>query len=211
VRKPLSASVPNRLSTTKIKRVIERTDEIFQHFEKYIKLSDTLKCELGKRIVFKTFKKGELVHNADTICKKIYFIQKGLFRTYFIKDGKEISEYFSAENEWVNSPRSFMQQQLDIYYIDTLERTECFCLNVKDLVFLFDNFPEMERYARLSMGTVFGHYLERITSMRFTTAKERYQHFCQTYHDIYHRIPLGMISSYLGIAQETLSRIRAEK
>jgi len=170
-----------------------------------------LKSELSGRIIPITFKKGELVHNADTICKKSYFIQKGLLRTYFIKDGKEISEYFSSENEWVNSPRSFMKQQIDIYYIDALEQTECFCLNVKDLVFLFDNFPEMERYARLSMGTVFGHYLERITSMRFTKAKEKYQHFCETYHDIYHRIPLGMISSYLGITQETLSRIRAEK
>ena len=190
---------------------IEHTEEIFQHFEKYIKLSNALKTELATRVVFKVSKKSEIVHNADTICKKSYFIQKGLMRTYFIKDGKEITEYVSAENEWVNSPRSFMQQQLDIYYIDTLERTDCFCLNVKDLVFLFDNFPEMERYARLSMGTVFGHYLERITSMRFTTAKEKYNHFCETYHDIYHRIPLGMIASYLGITQETLSRIRAEK
>jgi CRP-like cAMP-binding protein len=190
---------------------IEQTDEIFHHFEKYIQLSDTLKSELTERIIPIIFKKGELVHNADTICKKSYFIQNGLLRTYFIKDGKEISEYFSAENEWVNSPRSFMQQQVDIYYIDTLEQTDCFSLNVTDLVFLFDNFPEMERYARLSMGTVFGHFLERITSMRFTTAKEKYLHFCETYHDIYHRIPLGMVSSYLGITQETLSRIRAEK
>jgi CRP-like cAMP-binding protein len=190
---------------------LEQTSEIFQHFEQYIKLSDTLKSELASRIVPKTFKKGEIVHQASNICKKSYFIQKGLMRVYFLKDGKEITEYFSAENEWVNSPRSFMQQKVDIYYIDTLEQTECFCLHVQDLMFLFDNFPEMERYARLSMGTVFGHYLERITSMRFTTAKEKYQHFCETYQAIYPRIPLGMVSSYLGIAQETLSRIRAEK
>jgi CRP-like cAMP-binding protein len=190
---------------------MEHTDEIYSHFEKYIQLSDTLKSELTKRILFKTFKKGTLIHDADSICTKSYFIHKGLMRTYFIKDGKEITEYFSAENEWVNSPKSFMQQQLDIYYIDTLEQTDCFCLHVKDLVFLFDNFPEMERYARLSMGTVFGHYMDRINSMRFTSAKEKYQHFCETYHGIYHRIPLGMVSSYLGITQETLSRIRAEK
>ena len=170
-----------------------------------------MKAALADRIVFKVFKKGELVHNADTICKRSYFIQKGLLRTYFIKDGREITEYFSAENEWVNSPRSFMRQQLDIYYIDALEYTECFCLNIQDLGYLFDHFPEMERYARLSMGTVFGHYMDRITSMRFTTAKEKYQHFCDIYQDIYHRIPLGMVSSYLGIAQETLSRIRAGK
>lgn len=186
-------------------------DEVFGHFEKYIKLSDELKKELADRVVFKVFRKGELIHHSDTICTKSYFIQKGLLRTYFIKDGKEITEYFSAENEWVNSPRSFMQQKLDIYYIDALEQTECFCLNVRDLVFLFDHFPEMERYARLSMGTVFGHYMDRITSMRFTTAKEKYHHFCETYHNVYHRVPLGMISSYLGITQETLSRIRSEK
>ncbi len=158
-----------------------------------------------------TFKKGQLLHHAEKICTKSYFIHKGLVRVYFLKDGREISEYFSAENEWVNSPRSFMQQRPDIYSIDAIEHTEVFCLNVSDLMYLFDHFPEMERYARLSMGTAFGHYMERITSMRFTTAKEKYRHFCEVYHDIFHRIPLGMVSSYLGITQETLSRIRAEK
>ncbi len=174
-------------------------------------MSDTLKCELTNRVTVVHFKKGELVHNADTICTKSYFIQNGLIRTYFIKDGKEISEYFSSEEEWVNSPRSFRQRQLDIYYIDAIENTDAFCLHVNDLVYLFDHFPEMERYARLSMGTVFGHFMDRITSLRFTTAKEKYAHFCETYQGIYHRIPLGMVASYLGITQETLSRIRAEK
>ena len=187
---------------------IEQTDEIFQHFEKYIKLSDTLKSELANRVTFKSFKKGKLVHNADIICTKSYFIQKGLLRTYFIKDGKEISEYFSAESEWCNSPRSFRTRQKDIYYIDAIEDTDCFCLHVNDLVYLFDNFPEMERYARLSMGTIFGHFIERITSLRFTTAKEKYDHFRSTYQDIYARIPLGMTATYLGITQETLSRFK---
>lgn len=132
-------------------------------------------------------------------------------RTYYIKDGKEISEYFPSENEWCNSPRSFRTRQRDIYYIDSIENTECFCLHVNDLVYLFDNFPEMERYARLSMGTVFGHLMDRITSLRFTTAREKYEHFCAVYDTIYSRIPLGMIATYLGISQETLSRIRAEK
>ena len=187
------------------------TTPIYSHFEQYIPLSTELKNELFDRIEMVSFKKGDLVHDANSICTKSYFIQKGIFRTYFIKDGKEVTEYFSAENEWVNSPRSFMQRKVDIYYIEAIENTEAFCLHVNDLGYLFDHFPEMERYARLSMGTVFGHLLERITSMRFTTAKEKYQHFLQTYSDIYYRLPLGMIASYLGITQETLSRIRSDQ
>lgn len=157
------------------------------------------------------FKKGELVLNADRICTESYFITKGILRTYFLKDGKEVSEYFCGVAEWVNSPKSFTQQTKDNYYIDAIEHTEAYVINVKDLVYLFDNFPEMERYARLSMGSFFGHIMERISSMRFTSAKEKYDHFCLTYGAIYHRIPLGMVASYMGITQETLSRIRAKK
>ena len=187
------------------------TEALFQHFSQYIRLSDALKEALSARVSFQSFKKGDMVQRADQVCTKSYFIRQGLMRLYFLKDGKEITEYFAAENEWVNSPRSFRTRKPDIYFIDTIEACTCFCLHVDDLVYLFDHFPEMERYARLSMGTAFGHFMERITSMRFTSAKEKYQHFLETYHDVHHRIPLGMVSSYLGITQETLSRIRAEK
>ncbi len=190
---------------------IEISENIFEHFEKFILLSENLKSELEKRLKHIVFKKGEMVLNANQVCTESYFINKGILRTYFLKDGKEISEYFCGINEWVNSPKSFMQRKKDIYYIDVIENTEAYFINVNDLVFLFDNFPEMERYARLSMGSVFGHLMERIVSIRFTSAKERYHHFQKTYSDIYHRIPLGMVASYLGITQETLSRIRGEK
>ncbi|WP_130734187.1 Crp/Fnr family transcriptional regulator [Flavobacterium sp. J27] len=179
-----------------------------RHFEEFIPLSESLRKELLDRIECKEFRKGELIHESHKICTTSYFIEKGLVRSFFLKDGKEITEFFCCENEWVNSPKSFMQRKVDIYAIDAIEDTKVFCLDIKDLGYLFDHFPEMERYARLSMGTILGHLLERITILRFTTAKEKYEHFCEVYKDVYHRIPLGMMASYLGIAQETLSRIR---
>lgn len=190
---------------------MDSTSVITRHFEKYIRPGEALKQELIARLKPVSFAKGELVQDAADVCSNSYLICKGLLRTYFIKDEKIISEYFSYEEEWVNSPRSLRTQRPDIYYIDAIEPTEALCLHISDLGYLFDHFPEMERYARLSMGTVFGHFMERITSMRFTSAKEKYTHFCEAYQGVYHRIPLGMVASYLGITQETLSRIRAGK
>lgn len=125
------------LKSIKKIKIIEQKDKLFKHFEKYIKLNDELKVALIDKITFVSFKKGDLVHNADKICTKSYFIQKGLFRTYFIKDGKEISEYFPAEEEWSNSPRSFRTRTLDIYYIDAVEDTDTLCLDVKDFNYIY--------------------------------------------------------------------------
>lgn len=189
----------------------EHQQLFFPHFEKYIRLTAELKQELAAKTHFNEFAKGDIVHSEKRVCTESHFILSGMLRSYFIKDGKEVTEYFSAEEEWCNSPRSLFTRQPDIYNIDAIEPTTCFTIHVNDLVYLFDHFPEMERYARLSMGTLMGHLLERITSMRFTTAKEKHEHFLRVYAAIHHRIPLGMVASYLGIAQETLSRLRAEK
>ncbi len=186
-------------------------DTFLRHFENYIRVPAELRAALEDRVEFLEFKKGDLLHHADKICTKSFFILKGITRTYYVKDGIEISEYFSGEGEWVNSPKSFIERTKDIYYIDCLEDMQVFIIKVHDLVYLFDHFPVMERYARLSMGSVFGHLMERITSLRFTTAREKYEHFLQVYHDIHHRLPLGMVASYLGITQPTLSRLRAGK
>ncbi len=185
-------------------------EKLFQSIAKYIKLSEHLKEELRRRVVSQTFKKKALVHDASKVCRESYFIEKGIMRLFYLKDGKEITEFFCAENEWMNSPKSFMQQIPDTYYIDTLEDTVAWKLSVSDLVYLFENFPEMEKYARMDMGSTFGYIMERLAAMRFSSAAEKYQHFLQTYHDIHHRIPLGMVASYVGITQETLSRLRKE-
>jgi CRP-like cAMP-binding protein len=185
-------------------------NEFIQHFKQYIQVSESLETELRSRTEKRVFQKGEVVHNSNAICTETYFIQKGLLRLYFSRNDKEISEYFCSEGEWINSPRSFMFSQLDCYSIDAIENAETYSINVENLGYLFDNFPEMERYARLSMGSMLYQIIERIASLRFHTALEKYDHFRMTYKNIHPRIPLGMVASYLGITQETLSRIRVK-
>lgn len=191
--------------------MIDSKNEIIHHFEKFIKVSPALRIELLNRVSLVSFQKNDLIIDAKVTNTKSYYLLNGLTRTYFIKDGKEINEYFSSANEWANSPRSWRAGKPDIYYVSCIETTLALCINAKDMLFLFENFPELDRYGRLSMMSLLDHLMERITSFRFTTAKEKYAHFKQTYPTIYHRIPLGMVASYLGISQETLSRLRAEK
>lgn len=193
------------------KHVIESKKQIIEHFEQFIKVGDELKFELLKRVSIVSYHKGELIIEANKVSTKSYYLLEGLTRTYFLKDGKEIIEYFSSKNEWANSPRSWRTGKPDIYYVDAIEDTKALCIEVTDMIYLFDNFPELDRYGRLSVTLLLDHLIERIMSFRFTNAREKYLHFMQTYPDVHHRIPLGMVASYLGITQETLSRIRGKK
>lgn len=67
---------------------LELNRKLFQHFEKYIKLSETLKKELSNRVEPKTFKKGELVHHADTVCTKKLFYTERTFKNILYKGWK---------------------------------------------------------------------------------------------------------------------------
>ena len=53
--------------------------------------------------------------------------------------------------------------------------------------------------------------VNRIESLQFHTADERYHDLLLEHKDVLKRVPLKYIASYLGITPVSLSRIRAQK
>jgi CRP-like cAMP-binding protein len=78
-----------------------------------------------------------------------------------------------------------------------------------DLNVLLENFPEIERVLRLAYEKYYIRLEERFVNAQFKTAAERYEQLLQQAPHIAERVPLGYIASYLGVSQETLSRIRS--
>ena len=75
---------------------------------------------------------------------------------------------------------------------------------------MYQLFPESERAGRLLLEDYYTRLEEHLIAMRSKSAKERYQLLSQKRPDIIRYAPLGKIASYLGMSQETLSRIRSE-
>lgn len=182
---------------------------LLRHVAQFTTVSPALADELRQRAQAHAFRKHDLLHAADTVCRRTYWIERGLVRIYFNKDGRIVTDGFAAENQWMTSAYSFMRGVPDAYAIAAIEPTEAYSLSLEDLLFLFDHFHEMERFGRIIMSAQFVEQSERLNSLRFTTPAEKYQHFCAHYRAILGRLPLGMVASYLGITPETLSRVRA--
>jgi CRP-like cAMP-binding protein len=172
------------------------------------KLSPEATAFIESKVERKTFKKGtQLLRNGET-CNYFYFVNKGILRSYYFQEDKEVTNWFALENDFATSIYSFISRNHAYECIETLEDTELEMLSYASLQEIYAKFPEAERTGRLIIENYYINLEERVISIQFKTAKERYDRLLIRYPGIILRAPMGTIASYLGITQETLSRIR---
>jgi CRP-like cAMP-binding protein len=184
---------------------------LFTHLQSLITVSITLEKEIyriSKRI---SVKKNEILLNIDERCNYTYFVEKGLLRGYYFEENKEITSWFAQEGEFATCYYAFIAKEPSFESIQCLENAELLRIAYSDLQNIYSKFPETERVGRIITENYYIKLEERLLSIQFKTAKERYNKLFSSRPSLLQRASLGQIASYLGITQETLSRIRAEK
>ena len=124
-------------------------------------------------------------------------------------DGKEITPWFAFENDFVTSSHSFITGQPAAENVQLLEGSVLWSISKENLTGLFNQYQEIERLVRIAYEKYYIRLEERFVKSQFKTAAELYENLLQRAPHILERVPLGMIASYLGVSQETLSRIRS--
>jgi len=186
-------------------------DSLFNFFRKYNRLSKEAEnaiAEISKVIVIE--KNSDLQPVGHT-CKTIYFINKGVARIYYFKDGNDITESFAFENNIIARVESLFTGKPSRKAIQILEDAEIVAINSTQLFKLYDKFPEIERLFRLIFESAYVGTVDRIEGMQFHSAEERYNALMKEAPNVLKRVPLKYIASYLGITQVSLSRIRSIK
>ena len=130
-------------------------------------------------------------------------------RGFYNLDGKEITHWFAFEQDFVTSFHSFITRQPAVENIQLLEGSVLWSITKEKLAGLLNEYHEIERLLRIAYEKYYIRLEERYVNAQFKTATERYQHLLSQSPHIIERAPLGAIASYLGISQETLSRIRS--
>jgi CRP-like cAMP-binding protein len=182
---------------------------LIHYLSSIIDISNSLENEIkhiGKKI---TIPKNHQLLNMHQRCDSIYFIESGLLRGYYYKDDKEITNWFAQENEFATCFYSFISQKTAVEYIQSIETCELIEIQYSQLQNLYLAFPETERIGRLLIENYYIKLEERFLNNQFKTAKERYEWFESNKPGVLQRASLGQIATYLGITQETLSRIRS--
>ena len=174
-------------------------------------LSEEAVSDIKRVGEIRQIEKGETLVREGEYSYELYFVAKGGARAYYLKDGKTITDWFAFENDFISSIVSFFLGVPSQHYIEVFEDSTFMVLQLKDIEMLCNKYHEFERLARMSTTKTMLQLQQRIVSLQFKTSKERYDSLLERYPQIELRAPLGDIASYLGITQETLSRIRSVK
>ena len=176
----------------------------------FVKLSPESRTKLLSLMKKEYLPKSHVLVPVGGICSSVYYLERGLTRVFYLKDGKEITEDFNAENSFTCSITGHITKKPDGRQIELLEPSIVWSLPYAELEKLYDDHHDIERLGRYLISQELADMHKRLTAIQFMSAQERYTAFVTDYPSLLQRVPLGMISSYLGITQETLSRIRSK-
>jgi CRP-like cAMP-binding protein len=186
---------------------------MFEIFETYITANGDFSPEdlrlMRSLSIVKKVRRKEFLLQEGEVCRYKIFIAKGLLKSYYVRhDGTEHIMRFSPENSWTTDHDSLKNQRPAQSNIEALENSEVVMWTRESMGELFASVPAFKAYMNRLIEKALKSSHERILMNLSYTSEEKYEDFIASFPDVFRRVPLHMVASYLGVSRETLSRIR---
>ena len=156
-------------------------------------------------------KKNDYLLKEGEYCKSINYLKSGILRNFYIKEGNEINTSFAFSSDISTILRSVLLNEPSREYIQAITDCEIYSISIEDYQELKLKYPHIDKIDAKITQFYALILEERLFSLKFHTAAERYQMLIEREKLIVKHVPLTYIASYLGITLETLSRIRSQK
>lgn len=155
------------------------------------------------------FAKGEMILREGEVCRNIYYVERGLIRQFYFKNGKQITEHLGVDHSIFMCIESLFREEPTKLQVEALEHSIVYALPKQRL--------EQVALHNVNIQILYRKILEEslIISqvsadlVRFETAQERYRKFCKLNPQVVLRAPLVYVASFLQMTPETLSRVRS--
>lgn len=186
--------------------------DIFRDF--ITKLAEVNKQDMNRImscITTHKVKRNTIILSQGEVCTNFYFLEKGCMRTYYItKEGQEKTRLVSFDNTPVTALTSFINQKPSVEYIDALEDSELLSISHDDFFILLNEIPSWALFYRKMLELAFTFQNNRIEDLVTLSAKDRYEKLLKEQPHYIQRLSNRVVATYLGISQETLSRLKSK-
>ena len=160
----------------------------------------------------KKYKRQALLLQEGKLAQEVFFVVKGSLRLFIhTEEGQERTCNFIFENEFVTDLESFSRQTRATAAIMALEPSTCLTIDCNDLEAALKHSPATAEFFRMIVEEVATDNMRRTKSLLSLSPEKQFDELLQNRPGILQRVPLRYIAQYVGIAPESLSRIRKRR
>ena len=184
----------------------------------YMSLTEKDISLLENELKYKTFNAGENILLVGSICKNIMFIVNGKARSFFINhEGQDYTwnlnfndTHSKFENYFLIDYNSFLSQTPTFLTIQALENIEVMILSYDSIQKITAMSISLEKLAGKMSEKAYQNIHKRAFTLLTLNAKERYLQLLKDEPYLLNKFQHYLIASYLGVAPQSLSRLRKE-
>ena len=185
---------------------------LIKYVSNIINLSSAAKEYILSISIQKSLEKGDKLIKQGNKVDSIYFIEEGCMRSFSThKNGKEATLCFGIKNSLISDFRTIDNNQSSQLSVECVKKASIIQLKSVDFYRALEKFPELDLVHRKHLELRVSDLEKRILSQLMLPASTRYEKFLKHYSDIEPLVPNYCIASFLGMTQESLSRIRMER
>ncbi|MFN0048893.1 MAG: Crp/Fnr family transcriptional regulator [Cytophagales bacterium] len=181
---------------------------VYSLLAQYHSLGEKAWAELIIRMQTSTVLKGEKLLQQGEIVKGLWILVNGVTRSYFVKNDKEITTWIATEGSPFTNYKSLALRVPSFETIEAIEDCYVICVSAEDLQFMYDHFTECNIIGRKMAEGYFIDYDDRLISMLYATAEDKFRDLMKSNPELFNRVPIKYLASYLDMTPETLSRMR---
>ncbi|KEO75461.1 Crp/Fnr family transcriptional regulator [Anditalea andensis] len=137
-----------------------------------------------------------------------YFIIQGAARSYYLQNGVEVNTWFAFENEVVGSLRNYNDLP-SRETVELLEDSVLIAFNMVGIKPLMLAHLEVSSFVNPVIGDYAAYLEDRLYYTHLRSAHDRFTTIMSQRPEIFNRVSLTHIASFIGVSRETLSRLRA--
>jgi CRP-like cAMP-binding protein len=156
----------------------------------------------------KEVKKNQLLFNPYRATDKILFLEKGILRGYRIIEGRDFTHHFYFSNWFATDFESFLKENPSQIYIETLTDVTFYEFKKNDLLKLYKEHHQLEKLGRIIAEKAYLATVEKLSDMQLLNLKQRLKSLINKNPDLFQKVPQKHIASYLGVSEQSLSRIK---
>jgi CRP-like cAMP-binding protein len=166
-----------------------------------------MQTKIYKFVSIKFLKKGEILLQENTPCNHLFFLIKGLFRSFYVDlNGQEITSAFSFEKEFFTNVKGFINNINSNETLQALENSIVCVIDKSDYFNLINEFPSLLQLSHLTINKHRVELEDRIRVLQHAIAADKLLFFDQYYTGLINRVPKKYIASFLGMRYETMYR-----